>query len=73
MRFVEGVADDGRPLPPLDDPLADEIRAALPHGLFDLRAVFPAAFAEDDQLRSLVQHWYALLAAHGAEQTVAAP
>ncbi|MEK8110327.1 hypothetical protein NKG94_50430 [Micromonospora sp. M12] len=32
MRFTMGVADDGQPLP-LQDPLADVIRAALPHSI----------------------------------------
>ncbi|WP_062434546.1 mannitol dehydrogenase family protein [Herbidospora daliensis] len=80
MRFVQGTADDGRPLP-LDDPLAGRIRAALadarpgPAGvveaLLGLRAVFPAAFAHDTRLRELIVAAFADLTRHGAAATLA--
>jgi fructuronate reductase len=71
MRFVAGTGDDGRTLP-LDDPLADEIRAALAggvDGLLGLRAVFPAEFAEDAELRSAVVSWHGALG-HGVPATL---
>ena len=80
MRFVQGQADDGQPLP-LDDPLADEIRACLaaapahPAGvvgaLLGLRAIFPAALAEDDVVRAGLVEWLTSLTKHGAAATVA--
>jgi fructuronate reductase len=71
MRFVQGVADDGRPLP-LDDPLAAEIRAvARPEGLLGLSTVFPPEFTADGELRSLVLDWYTALDRHGVEATLA--
>jgi fructuronate reductase len=79
MRFVQGVADDGRPLP-LDDPLAGEIRDRLaeapttPEGvvtaLFGLRAVFPPELSSDDTVRSLVTTWLTALDKHGVEATL---
>jgi fructuronate reductase len=79
MRFVQGVADDGRRLP-LDDPLAGEIRTRLaeapatPDGvvtaLFGLRSVFPAALAADDTVRTLVVDWLTALEKHGVEATL---
>ena len=80
MRFVQGVADDGRALP-LDDPLAGVIRSRLaaapgtPEGvataLFGLDAVFPAALAGDDTVRKLVVEWLTALDRHGVEATLA--
>jgi len=74
MRFVGGRADDGRALP-LDDPLADTIRAALDGAggkpadvvaaLFGLESVFPAELAGDDVTRDLVEEWLAALDRHG--------
>lgn len=79
MRFVQGTADDGRQLP-LDDPLADQIRARLaqapatPDGvvtaLFGLRSVFPAELAADDTVRALVTDWLTALDKHGVEATL---
>jgi fructuronate reductase len=79
MRFAGGVADDGRALP-LDDPLADAVRAALasagdkPHEVVDallgLRQVFPTALAEDETVRALVTDWLSDLTAHGVESTL---
>nr|WP_062339383.1 mannitol dehydrogenase family protein [Herbidospora sakaeratensis] len=79
MRFVQGTADDGRPLP-LDDPLADRIRSALatagagPAGVVDallgLRAVFPADLAHDDPLRAQIVAWLTALTRHGAAATL---
>jgi fructuronate reductase len=80
MRFARGKADDGRALP-LDDPLADEVVAALDGvpdapadlcaALLGLRAVFPAELAADEVVRELVCGWLADLDRHGAAQTVA--
>jgi fructuronate reductase len=79
MRFVQGVADDGRHLP-LDDPLAGEIRARLaeapasPDGvvtaLFGLRSVFPTELTGDDTVRKLVVDWLTALDKHGVEATL---
>jgi fructuronate reductase len=81
MRFARGTADDGRALP-LDDPMADEVRAALdgaadtPAGTADallgLTAVFPADLAADEVVRAHVTHWLAELDRHGARAVVAA-
>lgn len=79
MRFVRGRADDGRALP-LDDPLADEIVAAL-HGAADtpaglgtallgLRAVFPAELAADEVVRACLVEWLTALDRHGAAGVV---
>ncbi|MGI5213035.1 mannitol dehydrogenase family protein [Plantactinospora sp. CA-290183] len=80
MRFVQGRADDGTPLP-LDDPLAERIRAALAEGkaspvgvvdaLFGLTEVFPAELAADDEVRELVVEWLTALDRHGVEKTLA--
>ncbi|MGY0006174.1 mannitol dehydrogenase family protein [Micromonospora sp. I033] len=80
LRFLLGHADDGRPLP-LDDPLADRIRAALaaapetPAGvvdaLFALREVFPADLAADDEVRADVTGWLTDLERHGVRATLA--
>ncbi|MEU9739192.1 mannitol dehydrogenase family protein [Micromonospora chersina] len=80
LRFVLGHADDGRTLP-LDDPLADRIRAALaaapgtPAGvvdaLFALREVFPADLAADDEVRADVTGWLTDLERHGVRATLA--
>jgi fructuronate reductase len=74
MRFVCGRADDGRVLP-LDDPLADSIRAALAAAdgspalvadvLFGLSTVFPAGLAQDTTVRELVVEWLTTLDRHG--------
>jgi fructuronate reductase len=69
MRFCRGYADDGSPLP-LDDPLADEIRANRAD-LLGLRAVFPVALAEDEVVRRLIGEWLAEFDAHGVAATVA--
>jgi fructuronate reductase len=80
MRFVQGRADDGSPLP-LDDPMAERIRAALtagkdtPEGVVDallgLSEVFPAALAADDEVRTLLIEWLTALDRHGVEATLA--
>lgn len=80
MRFVQGRADDGTALP-LDDPLAGRIRAVLaeakstPEGvataLFGLTEVFPAALADDDEVRTLVVEWLTALDRYGVEKTLA--
>jgi fructuronate reductase len=79
MRFALGVADDGRPLP-LDDPLADTVRAVLGRvgdkpeeivdALFGLRQVFPAELTADDTVRALVVSWLSDLSSHGVAATV---
>ncbi|MGI5238164.1 mannitol dehydrogenase family protein [Dactylosporangium sp. CA-139066] len=69
MRFVRGTADDGTPLP-LDDPLADRLRAAP--DLLRLGAVFPPGFAEDAELRAELDGWSRALERHGVAGTLAA-
>ncbi|MCW6004960.1 mannitol dehydrogenase family protein [Micromonospora sp. CPCC 205371] len=79
MRFVQGQADGGAPLP-LDDPLAERIRTALSEGkdspegvvdaLFGLTQVFPAELVGDDVVRELVAGWLTALEQHGVEQTL---
>jgi fructuronate reductase len=79
MRFVRGVADDGRELP-LDDPLAATIRERLlaapdtPSGtvaaLLGLTAVFPPDLAADETVRELIVDWLTALEKHGAEATL---
>jgi fructuronate reductase len=79
MRFAGGRADDGRALP-LDDPLADGIRAALDGAggkpaevvaaLFGLESVFPAELAGDDVTRDLVEEWLTTLDRHGVAGTL---
>jgi fructuronate reductase len=80
MRFVRGYADDGTALP-LDDPLADRLRAAvstvedkpadLLGALFAIDAVFPPGLAEDDEVRGLVEHWLTVLARGGVPAALA--
>jgi fructuronate reductase len=80
MRYVQGSADDGRPLL-LDDPLAGPIRARLADGpagpggvvdaLLGLREIFPAEFAGDDVVRAGLVRWLTALDRHGVEATVA--
>lgn len=80
MRYVQGVADDGQPLP-LDDPLADRIRARLaaapatPDGVVDallgLDTVFTPELAGDAELRAVLVEWLTALDKHGVEATVA--
>ncbi|WDZ82781.1 mannitol dehydrogenase family protein [Micromonospora cathayae] len=80
MRFVRGRADDGTVLP-LDDPLADRIRAALaahpdtPAGLVDalfgLTEVFPAELSADEEVRAAVTGWLTDLDRHGVPATLA--
>lgn len=80
MRFARGTADDGRPLP-LDDPLADEVAAALDgvpdtpaalcSALLGLRAVFPAELAADEVVRAEITGWLTALDRHGVAATVA--
>lgn len=81
MRFVRGVADDGRRLP-LDDPLADRVHAAVasapdtPRGLaealFGLDEVFDAGLAGDEALRADVVEWLTALDRHGVAATLQA-
>ncbi|MFD4208066.1 mannitol dehydrogenase family protein [Micromonospora tulbaghiae] len=80
LRFLLGYADDGRPLP-LDDPLADRLRAALAAGahtpagvvdaVFAVREVFPADLAADDEVRADVTGWLTALERHGVRATLA--
>ena len=80
LRFLLGYADDGRPLP-LDDPLADRLRAALTAGahtpagvvdaVFALREVFPPDLADDDEFRADVTGWLTALERHGVRATLA--
>ncbi|MEV1332198.1 mannitol dehydrogenase family protein [Micromonospora costi] len=80
LRFLLGHADDGRPLP-LDDPLAERIRAALHAGrrtpagtveaVFALREIVPADLAADDEVRADVTAWLAALERHGVPATLA--
>ena len=63
IRFLSGVADDGRPLP-LDDPLAGPLRSALTaagddpteqvRAVFRVAAIAPAGLADDTTLVELV-------------------
>jgi fructuronate reductase len=78
MRFVLGVADNGTALP-MNDPLADSIRAVVPatgdptrlvRGMFSLDAVFPPEFADDEELIGVLTGWLRLLGANGAAATV---
>jgi fructuronate reductase len=80
MRFVQGTADDGRPLP-LDDPLAARIRSRLaaapatPEGVVDtllgLDTVFAPELAADDEVRAQLIEWLTALDKHGVEATLA--
>jgi fructuronate reductase len=78
MRFAGGVADDGAALP-LDDPLADAVRAALPptgdpaatvRALLALEAVFPAQLRDDAEMVAAVTGWLRSLASAGAAATI---
>jgi fructuronate reductase len=81
MRFVQGVADNGRELP-LDDPLAATIRARLaaspstPDGVVDallgLQTVFEPALAGDATVRALLVEWLTALTKHGVADTLEA-
>lgn len=81
MRFVQGVADDGRELP-LDDPLAAEIRARLAaasaapsdvvDALLGLDTVFDPALAGDEVVRALLVEWLTALTRHGVAGTLSA-
>ncbi|MEU8820690.1 mannitol dehydrogenase family protein [Actinoplanes sp. NPDC048796] len=80
MRFVQGTADDGRALP-LDDPLADRIRARLAaapasaegvvDALLGLDTVFAADLADDAGLRAEIVSWLTALTKHGVADTLA--
>ncbi|GAB3070544.1 mannitol dehydrogenase family protein [Micromonospora schwarzwaldensis] len=80
LRFLHGHTDDGRPLP-LDDPLADRLRAALAAGrhtpagvvdaVFAVREVFPAELAADEEFRADVTGWLTALDRHGVRATLA--
>ena len=79
MRYTLGVTDDGRALP-LDDPLAEVIRARLaaapatPEGTADallgLDTVIPAELAADERVRALVVEWLTAFDKHGVEATL---
>jgi fructuronate reductase len=82
MRFAQGSADDGRPLP-LQDPLADQIRAVLPSSGDPAAAVAallplivpaelasPAELVEDGELAAEIAGWLRALQRHGAADTV---
>jgi fructuronate reductase len=78
MRFAQGRADDGRVLE-LDDPLADDIRAALAgattprrvvESLFGLGTVFPAALGADPAVVATVTGWLDALTRHGVRATL---
>jgi fructuronate reductase len=76
MRFVQGTADNGQPLP-LPDPLADTMRAALPaSGAASavvaalLPVVAPAALADDAELIAEITGWLRALQRHGAADTI---
>ncbi|WP_027346574.1 mannitol dehydrogenase family protein [Hamadaea tsunoensis] len=72
-RFARGYADDGAALP-LDDPLAQPIRALAdgrPDRLIEgLTEVFPAAVRDDEPTRALIRTWYADLERHGVAAVV---
>ena len=80
MRFVQGVTDNGSPLP-LNDPLADRIRSRLaaapatPAGVVDallgLDTVFTPALAEDPLWRAALIEWLTEFDKHGVEATLA--
>jgi fructuronate reductase len=78
MRFVQGTADDGRPLP-LNDPLAETIRSRLSSAstptsvvdaLLGLSTVFEPALADDEVVRSLLVEWLTALTKHGVAATL---
>ncbi|MFY1634532.1 mannitol dehydrogenase family protein [Solwaraspora sp. WMMB335] len=80
MRFVQGRSDSGAALP-LDDPLADAIRAALAgtggnpaavvDALLDLTEVFPPELAADAEVREMITSWLDTLDKHGVTATLA--
>jgi fructuronate reductase len=80
MRFVQGSTDDGRPLP-LNDPLADVIRARLadapatPAGVVDallgIETIFAPRLSGDDLVRALLVEWLTTLDKHGVAPTLA--
>ncbi|GIJ76928.1 mannitol dehydrogenase [Micromonospora phaseoli] len=80
IRFAQGTGDDGRSLP-LDDPLAERIRAALaaapqtPAGAVDavlaLDEVVPPEVAADAEVRADVVAWLTDLHRHGVPATLA--
>jgi fructuronate reductase len=69
MRFVRGHADDGSPLP-LDDPLAERLRATP--SLLEIDAVFPPELADDAELRDELASWGRSLDRHGVVGTLEA-
>ncbi|GIG66746.1 mannitol dehydrogenase family protein [Phytomonospora endophytica] len=79
IRYTAGTSDTGEPLV-LDDPLAGAITDALAsangstaaavEAVFGLREIFPAALAEDSEVRELVADWLGRLARHGAADVV---
>jgi fructuronate reductase len=79
MRFVQGTADNGRSLP-LNDPLAEVIRARLaaapatPAGVVDallgIDTIFAPELAGDDVVRALITEWLTELDRHGVETTL---
>jgi fructuronate reductase len=79
MRFVRGVADDGTDLP-LDDPLAERLRAAIaaakdtPAGLadalFGIDEIFDPELVGDAPLRTQVVEWLTCLDRYGAAATI---
>jgi fructuronate reductase len=81
MRFVwAGASDAGRPLP-LDDPLADRLRAAVAgagspddvvDALLGVSAVFGTDLRDDDVLRRLLTEALGALTAGGADAALAA-
>lgn len=76
MRYVGGRSDDGARLP-LDDPLAQTIRAALERGddpvdsLLALDQIFTTELAGDDELRRTIAGWYTALERHGTADVLA--
>jgi len=74
IRFAQGTDDSGRPLP-LDDPLAEPLRAAAtgsdPVGaVLALSQVFPAELAADPVVRGLIRDWLDALTRHGVAETL---
>jgi fructuronate reductase len=80
IRFVQGTADTGTELP-LDDPLAERIRAkvagagdrpaAAADALLGMTEIFGDEPAAHDGFRALVSEWLAALTTHGAAGTLA--
>lgn len=81
MRFVQGTSDDGRSLA-LDDPLAEDVRAAVApaggdpdrvvRGLLCLDSVFPTELAGDEVVVDDITAWLRDLTRHGARAVVQA-